>query len=169
MIPALAVVLVFGGLIFVHELGHFLAAKWAGVAVSEFALGFGPRLAGWRRAETEYSLRLLPLGGFVRMAGMGAEGEAAPPVPGSGFGDKPLAWRVGIIAAGPFMNFLLASLLFTVIFGVVGVPRRPTLVLDRVEPGSPAAAVGLRPGDRIVAVDGRPVEAWSDVQARVSR
>ncbi|MBX5477356.1 MAG: site-2 protease family protein, partial [Clostridia bacterium] len=172
----LAVVVVLGGLVFFHELGHFLAAKRAGVQVDEFALGFGPLVWGRRWGETLYSLRLLPLGGFVRMAGMYPEGELPPderiaaagarpgPVaPGRGFNDKPVGTRMGIIAAGPLMNVLLAIVLFVVSYGVLGVPQ-PTLTVDGVVQGMPAAAAGLRAGDRIVEIDGQRLRTWDDLR-----
>ncbi len=169
MTAAVAIVLVFGGLILFHELGHFLMAKRAGVRVDEFALGFGPRVAGVRRGETEYSVRLLPLGGFVRMAGMyPLRDENLPPVPpGRGFNDQSVRQRAGIVMAGPVMNLLLAWVLLTAVLAAVGVPR-PTLEVARVEPGLPAAAAGLRPGDVVLAIDGRRLAGWEDLQQTVS-
>ncbi|EKP93648.1 putative membrane-associated Zn-dependent protease [Thermaerobacter subterraneus DSM 13965] len=158
---------VFALLIVIHELGHFWAAKRSGVLVHEFALGFGPRLAFVRRGETEYSLRLLPLGGFVRMAGMQPDEEGLEDVPPERrFLGRPLGDRVKIIAAGPLMNVALAIVLFALVFAVIGVPvARP--VVGEVVPGYPAAEAGLQPGDRIVAIDGRPVESWDQVVAAI--
>ncbi|HEY8414486.1 MAG TPA: RIP metalloprotease RseP [Thermaerobacter sp.] len=160
-------VAVFALLIVIHELGHFWAAKRKGVLVYEFAVGFGPRLGAVRRGETEYTLRLLPLGGFVRMAGMqpGEEGLEKVPVERR-FLERPLPDRVSIIAAGPLMNVALAVLLFALVFAVVGVPQ-PVPVVAGVEQGYPAAEAGLRPGDRIVAIDGRAVDDWGDVVTTV--
>lgn len=164
----LAIVLVFGGLIFIHEFGHFLAAKRAGVLVNEFALGFGPRLAAFRRGDTVYALRLLPLGGFVRLAGMYPPRDAGEvPPPGRGFNDKTVGQRMGIAAAGPLMNVVLAAVLLTLVLAAVGVPM-PVPTVDAVEPGRPAAEAGLRPGDAIVAVDGRPVREWLQVQQAIA-
>lgn len=175
----IVVAVVLGGLIFVHELGHFLAAKWRDVQVDEFALGFGPLVVGRRRGETLYSLRLLPLGGFVRMAGMYPEGElppderiaapgaeAPPPAPGRGFSDKSVASRMAIIAAGPFMNLLVALLLFVVAYGWLGIPT-PSLTVASLVPGYPAAEAGIEPGDRVVAIDGRPMRQWLDLQRAI--
>lgn len=163
----LLTVVVFGVLIFIHELGHFLAARRAGVRVHEFALGFGPRLLGWRRGHTQYSVRALPLGGFVRMAGMhpGEEDLAEVP-PAERFLHKPVGARAAIIFAGPAMNLALAALLFTILFGWVGVPEF-RLVVAEVLPGSPAEQAGLRPGDRLLAVDGDPLAEWPELVQRV--
>ncbi len=168
MTAALAIVLVFGGLIFVHELGHFLVAKRVGVLVTEFAIGFGPRVAAIRRGETVYALRLLPLGGFVRLAGMYPPRDASEvPPPGRGFNDKTVAQRMAIASAGPAMNVALAAALLALILAVLGV-RLPVPVVDAVEPGRPAAEAGLRPGDAIVAIDGQPVRSWLDVQRAIA-
>lgn len=168
MTAALAIVLVFGGLVFVHELGHFLVAKRVGVMVHEFALGFGPRLLARRRGETVYALRLLPLGGFVRLAGMYPPRDPSEvPPPGRGFNDKTVLQRMAVAAAGPLMNVGVAVLLLAVLLAVVGV-RLPVPVVAGVEPGRPAAAAGLQPGDAIVAVDGTPVRQWVQVQRAIA-
>lgn len=169
MSSALAIVLVFGGLVAVHELGHFLIAKRAGVRVDEFAIGFGPRLAGWRRGETVYNLRAIPLGGFVRMAGMYPPGEGEQPVPpGRGFNDKTVPQRAAIVLAGPLINIFLAAALFVVALSAIGMPDGLLLKIDRVQPGKPAAAAGLRPGDSIVAIDGNRLRDWSELRERVA-
>lgn len=162
----IATVLVFGGIIFFHELGHFLLAKRAGVQVDEFSLGFGPRLTGLRRGETIYSLRALPLGGFVRMAGMypAAPGEEPQAPAGRGFQDKTIGQRTAIVAAGPIFNFILTAFLFTFVLTALGVPREPTLEVAQVQSGRPAAEAGVRAGDRVVAIGGRSLAGWSDLQ-----
>lgn len=149
---------VLGLLIFCHEAGHFMAAKRFGILVQEFALGMGPRLAGVKRGETEYTLRVLPFGGFVRMAG--TDGEDAPP--GRGFADQPVWQRMIVIAAGSLMNFVLAMVLLVLIFAVVGV-NSPTTELAEVMPGSPAQVAGLMAGDRILAIEHAPVREWAEV------
>lgn len=163
-----AIVLVFGGIIIIHELGHFLMAKRAGVQVDEFAIGFGPRLAGYRRGDTDYTLRLLPLGGFVRMAGMfpEEEGEGRHVAPGRGFNDQPVGRRMGIVAAGPVMNLILAAALLTVALAAIGTPK-PTLTVDALEEGKPAAVAGVQPDDRISAVNGRSVADWNEFRRLV--
>ena len=123
----LAFVLVLGPTIFVHELGHFLAAKAVGVKVYEFALGFGPAVWKRRRQDTVYSLRILPFGGFVKLAGMDIpedEDEIIPDEDEGSFNQKSLWQRLAVIAAGPIMNFILAVLLFALYMGLVFIPQQ---------------------------------------------
>ncbi|RYD06573.1 hypothetical protein N752_02585 [Desulforamulus aquiferis] len=109
----IASVVVFGLLIFFHELGHFLVAKRVGILVHEFSLGFGPKVFGFNWGETRYNLRLLPLGGFVRMAGMDPNEEDDKGIPENrAFNRKTVSQRASVIIAGPLMNFILAALLF---------------------------------------------------------
>lgn len=226
----LAFVLVFGTIVLIHELGHFLFAKRAGILVREFAIGFGPKLFSYKKGETQYSIRLLPLGGYVRMAGEDPElvdiktgkevalrqnasgqvthiflnpahgragdvrgrvmnidleqklfirladddGEetdyavdrAAQVVDGHRrtmqiapwdrqFGSKSVGARAATIFAGPLFNIVLAGILYTVLSGVIGIPDHVTL--DRVEPGTPAEAAGLKKGDVILTVNGEKI------------
>ena len=163
-----AFVLVLGPTIFFHELGHFLAAKASGVKVYEFALGFGPALLRRRGRDTVYSLRLLPLGGFVKLAGMDIpedEDAIIPDEDESSFNKKSLSQRLAVIAAGPIMNFVLAVVLFAVYMGLVFIP--PTVQV--VEPGSPAAEVGLLPGDVITEVAGEKIASIREINSIVAR
>jgi regulator of sigma E protease len=165
-----------GLLIFIHELGHFLVAKAMGVGVERFSLGFGPRIWSVRRGETEYCISIVPLGGYVKMTGEEAHGEDAihpatesPPIdPVKSFSAKPLWARALIVFAGPGMNFVLAALIFSVVFAAVGVPVLPATV-GRVPADSAAAEAGLRPRDQIAAIDGRPVEHWGELDEAVVR
>lgn len=166
LLTAVSFVLIFGTIVFFHELGHFAVAKACGVRVYEFALGFGPRLLGLRRGVTQYSIRLIPLGGFVKFAGMDPALDDDQEISADderNFHRRPLWQRMAIIAAGPLMNFLLAFLLIAGYYMVAYVP--PTVI--RVLPGSPAYEVGLVPGDVIVAVDGHGTRSADDVIARV--
>ena len=169
-------IVVLGVVIFVHELGHFLAAKAAGVRVLTFSLGFGKKVLGFRRGDTHYVISALPLGGYVKMAGevdemMGEEIEREEDLefgPGD-FMYAGLPRRFGIIAAGPGMNILLA---FFIYFGVVllsGLTRYPTTEIGHFDPDAPALAreVGLRPGDRIVSVDGVEYTDWASATGRI--
>ncbi|AFV11346.1 RIP metalloprotease RasP [Thermacetogenium phaeum DSM 12270] len=160
-------VLIFAFLIVVHELGHFLVAKMVGIQVDEFSIGFGPKLLGYRgRGDTVYSLRLLPLGGYVRMAGMDPKEDDRI----NGFNKKPLRDRFAVISAGSVMNFVTAIFLFFLTFSLIGVPAPSNSnTIGDVVPGSPAAQAGLRAGDRIVMVDGLPTQNWEDVAGGIRR
>lgn len=149
-------------LVVVHELGHFLTAKRAGVRVLEFAVGFPPRLFAVRRGETEYSVNLLPLGGYVRMVG-----EEDPSDPRS-LAAQSIPWRLVILSGGIIMNVLLAFVLFTV---SAMLPRTETVgnvVILGVRPGSPAEVSGLRPDDVIVSVNGRPIRSLGELRYNVT-
>jgi regulator of sigma E protease len=237
----LAIIVVFGVLVLVHELGHFLLAKRAGILCREFALGMGPKIYSVKRGETEYTLRLLPIGGLVRMAGedpeldilkphmeIGVERDASGKVTrilldnlhgGAGqlltgtvvrfdlehaltltldvqgeqrtfpvhpqaqlvkrdqeiqiapfnrqFKGKTVMQRFWAIFAGPAANFLLAFVLFTVIGFMYGVPN-DVPKLGEVRPGGPAAQAGLLEGDRVLAIEGKPVSSWRDIVEIVS-
>lgn len=166
LVTAVSFIVIFGGIIFFHELGHFAAAKAVGVRVLEFAIGFGPAIGSLRRGDTRYSIRLFPLGGFVRLAGMDPEplpGEEETGKDEGSFNSRPVWQRMAIIAAGPFMNFFLAFLLITGYYAAAYVPPTVTRVIEEM----PAAAAGLEPGDVIVAVDGEPTASADDVIRRI--
>ncbi|CCO09436.1 RIP metalloprotease RseP [Desulforamulus hydrothermalis] len=166
----IASVVVFGLLIFFHELGHFLVAKRVGILVHEFSLGFGPKIIGFHRGGTRYNLRLLPLGGFVRMAGMDPNEEADKDIPvEQTFNHKSAMQRAAVIIAGPLMNFVLAAVLFALILMVQGVPDPSTTKVGEVLAGSPAQQAGLQIGDVIVAVNNQPVQTWDQLVAATNR
>lgn len=163
-------VVVIGILILIHELGHFFVARWTGVGVERFSIGFGPVLLRWRGKETEYVLSAIPMGGYVKMMGEEnpLEGGAAIPFdPKKAFALKPLWARFLIVFAGPGMNFVLAAVIFAAVLATVGRPVWPAAV-GKVTQGSPAAAAGLRTGDVVTAVDGRPVSYWEDLERAVA-
>jgi regulator of sigma E protease len=163
-------VVVLGVLIVVHELGHFLMARLAGVGVERFSVGFGPVLWRFRGKETEYCVSAIPMGGYVKMMGDDEnplEGGRTDTVdPRKAFNLKPVWVRFLIVFAGPGMNFVLAVLLTALAFMAWGRPVVPAVV-GRVADGSAAAQAGIKPGDRIVAVDGRPIKYWDEVLAEV--
>jgi regulator of sigma E protease len=162
----LAFIIVIGILIVIHELGHFVVARLCGVGVERFSIGFGPVLWRYRGKETEYCLSLIPMGGYVKMMGDDEnplEGGAGPTVdPAKAFHGKPLIARFLIVFAGPGMNFVLAAVIFALVFMIVGRPAMPPII-GRVAPDGAAAKVGVATGDKIVALDGRPVKYWEDV------
>jgi len=159
-------VVVLGILIVVHELGHFLMARLAGVGVERFSIGFGPVLWLFRGKETEYCVSAIPMGGYVKMMGDDENplegGKTSTIDPAKAFNGKPLAARFLIVFAGPAMNFVLAAVIAGLMFMLVGRPVAPALV-GRVADGSPAAQAGLKTGDRLVAIDGKPVQYWEDL------
>jgi regulator of sigma E protease len=144
----------FSALIILHEFGHFVAAKWTGMRVERFSLFFPPLLARVRRGETEYAIGAIPLGGYVKISGMSPHEELAPEVAPRAYLRQPVWKRVVVIAAGPTMNVLIAFFILFAIFLANGIPHVDETKLGSVQRGSPAAAV-LRPGDKIVSVDGR--------------
>src|SRR6185436_4542013 len=163
-------VLVLGILILVHEFGHFIVARMSGVGVERFSIGFGPVLLRYRGKETEYCLSLVPLGGYVKMMGDDENplegGKTGTLDPKRSFNLKPLAVRFLIVFAGPGMNFVLAAVIFALVFMILGRPVAPALI-GRVVDAGPVAQAGLKTGDRIVAIDGRAVQYWEDVQKAV--
>jgi len=162
----LAFVVGLGFLIFVHESGHFFMAKLFGVRVLVFSFGFGKRLAGFRKGDTDYRISLVPLGGYVRMAGDAAEENVAG-TPDE-FLSKPKWQRFLILLAGPFMNIVIA-VSFMAIMAMAGMEQLvTTTVVGTVVPGKPAQRAGLTPGDRIIAIKGEPVHDFDDVRLLVS-
>ncbi len=158
-------VFVLGVLILVHELGHFVVARWSGVRVLRFSIGFGPKLWGWRRGGTDYVVSLIPLGGYVKLVGEQRE-EATTSTAGD-FITKPASVRARIIAAGPLVNYLTSILTLWVVL-IIGYPELlPTV--GRLVDGMPAQAAGLQVGDRVVAVDGAPIRTWEDLTKVVHR
>lgn len=165
----LAFAVVLGVLVFIHEFGHYLAARWRGVYVEAFSIGFGRALASWTdRRGTVWKLAWLPLGGYVKLHGQEQPEDVTPEVraswrTGETFHGKSVASRAIIVAAGPIANFLLAGVLFALLFVAVGRPM--TLpVVGEVVATSPAAAAGLQKGDRIDGIDGTPITRFEQIQ-----
>ena len=171
-------ILIFVGGIFVmivaHELGHYLTAKHYGIKVEEFFIGFGPRLWSFRRGETEYGIKALPLGGYVRIAGMNPFQEPAPADRDRVFTAKPRRQRAVVLVAGSFMHFVLAFLLLIGLFVLIGIPRARLAEIEPTLGGrpSPAAAAGLQAGDEVLAVNGEDVaydEFLEAIESNVGR
>src|SRR6202165_5945693 len=159
--------------VFFHELGHFLVARWAGVRVLTFSLGLGPELAGFNdRHGTRWKISAIPLGGYVKFFGDDSEAStpSSEPRPGmseekrqNSFHHKKVGPRAAIVAAGPIANFLLAIVIFTCLFTLIGKPST-TARVDQVEAGSAAAAAGFQSGDVVTAIDGSTIGSFPDMQ-----
>jgi len=152
-------VLLFGFLIFIHELGHFLAAKLSGVKVLKFSIGFGPKIIGKQIGETEYLLSAIPLGGYVKMYGEDVQDEIVEQA--RSFKHQPVYKKIFIVFAGPLFNILGAVLLFWIIF-VGGIPVLKPVIGDVLQ-NSPAYTAGLKTGDRIIEIDGKKISTWFDM------
>ena len=168
MTTLLAFLFVLGVLIFVHELGHFLVARWYGVRVLTFSLGFGPRILALRRGDTEYCVSAIPLGGYVKLAGETVQDDrqGAP----DEFLSKSKWVRFQVYLAGPVMNIALAIIVMTFVLARgadVPLYHSAPPVIGTVEPGSPAERAGLQPGDRILAIDGRQTPTWDSLDMAV--
>lgn len=157
----------------IHELGHFLAAKALGIKATEFFVGFGPRIWSTKRGETEYGVKLLPLGGYVRVVGMNPLEEVAEADLGRTYREQPFWKKSVVVLAGVAMNLLLAYVMFGALLLINGVDRPSTTlseVVTELEDGTatPAASTGLRGGDRIVAIDGVPTPDWTTVGSQLA-
>ena len=160
MLTVLAAIFVFGILITVHEFGHFIVAKMTGMKVEEFAIGFGPCIYQTKDGDTEYSLRLIPLGGYNKIAGMDPEDEPCE----NGFNSKSIPARMAVILAGVFMNFLLPIILFTGIYMVEGQDKIDNApVLGKVVEFSAAERAGLKVGDKILTINDKVITDWRNV------
>ncbi len=145
-----------------HEFGHFAVAKASGMKVTEFFIGFGPKLFSVRRGETEYGIKAIPAGGYVKIIGMSSTEEVAAEDEQRTYRRQRWYKRVATIVAGPASHFLMAYLLLVIIFGFTGRPELSTQI-GLAEPGFPAAAAGLVPGDKVVGIQGVPATNWNDI------
>src|SRR5688572_26195505 len=159
---------VLGVIIVIHELGHFLVAKFFNIKVETFSVGFGPRLVGFRRGETDYRISAFPLGGYVKMAGENPT-DTVTGAPHE-FLSKPKWQRFLVAAAGPAMNVILAVVLLTglYMYGTeVAASAEGLAVVGTVDPGSPAEMAGIQAGDRVVSVNGKTDPNWEELGARI--
>jgi len=166
----LAIVFVFGLLVVIHELGHFLAAKWMGVRVERFSIGFPPRLFGKKIGDTDYCISAIPLGGYVKLSGMidesmdgqltGADYE---------FSSKPVWKRIIIIIAGVVMNFLLAILILSIVSFSKGEVVYPSTEIGSIGQDGIAQRIGLEVGDKIAAIGGVSITTWNEIQTEFIR
>ena len=153
----LITIILLGVLVIAHEFGHFIIAKKNGIWVQEFAVGMGPKIFSRTKGDTEYSIRILPLGGFCRMEGEAEDGASSS----TSFLSKSVGARMAVMAAGPVMNFLLA---FLMIFGLTCTTYTATPVIKEVLPDSAAAASGLEVDDRIQKIDGKTIHIYDELQ-----
>lgn len=161
----IASIVIFGLLILVHELGHYFVARLTGIRVLELAIGFGPKLVGWTKNGIDYSLRIVPLGGFCRMLGESPE-EADEP---DSFPRQSIAKRAATLFAGSAMNLVLALVLFfTIFFFIVGVPDTETSTIGYIVDDSPAEEAGIEAGDIITTIDGNAISTWEEVLTTIS-
>ena len=158
-------VILLGILIFVHEMGHFLVAKFYKVRVEIFSLGFGPKIFQFQRGDTNYCVSLIPLGGYVKMFGDDPSAEVPESERHGSFLHKPVGQRIAIVLAGPLVNFFFAILIFFVI-AIVG-ERMISPILGDVEMDSTAWTYGFRPGDTIQSINGEPIQTWDEVKTKV--
>jgi len=165
MTSTVAIIILLGVLIFVHEVGHFLAAKYFRVGILKFSLGFGRKLIGKKIGETEYVISLIPLGGYVKLLGESEEEHLTEEEKGHSFAAQPVWKRAVIVFTGPFFNFLLAILIFTFAY-IWGVPVL-TSEIGMVASGSPAQEAGISVGDVIVKIDGEGVTRWDQVAKKI--
>ena len=174
MVPFLFVLTV---VVFFHELGHFLVARWCGIRVLTFSLGFGPEIIGFNdRYGTRWKISAVPLGGYVKFFGddnaasapdRAAAAEMSESEKKDSFVYQPVPSRAAVVAAGPIANFVLAVLIFAGIFMIVG-KQTATARVDAVQAGSAAAAAGFKPGDLVVSIDAEKIDSFSDMQRIVS-
>ncbi|WP_422486805.1 RIP metalloprotease RseP [Gudongella sp. DL1XJH-153] len=160
MLTALAAIFVFLLVVLVHEAGHFTVAKMVGIRVNEFAIGMGPKLVQKIKGETKYTLRALPIGGYVKM-----EGEDESSNDPRSFSNVSVWSRIAVITAGAIMNFVLAIVVLSIVAFNVGVP---STTIGEIIDGSPAQEYGIAAGDRIVEIEGVPINNWDDIVTTIN-
>jgi regulator of sigma E protease len=162
LITLISFVVLLAILIFVHEFGHFIAARIGGVGVLKFSLGFGPKIIGKKIGETEYVLSWIPLGGFVKLLGESEDEELGPEEEKRSFLKQHKWKRILIILAGPVSNFLLALLIFSIVY-MSGLPRL-TADIGEMQNESAAKEAGIIKGDKIISIDGNNILYWDDIK-----
>ncbi|ACM19874.1 membrane-associated zinc metalloprotease RseP [Geotalea daltonii FRC-32] len=165
MQSVISAIIALGALIFIHELGHFIFAKWFGVGVDKFSLGFGPKIIGKKIGETEYLLSAFPLGGYVKMVGEGEDAELTEEDKARSFAAKPPLQRIVIVAAGPLFNLLFAYFIFIIVY-MVGVPAATTKIGEVVK-DKPAARAGVQAKDMVTAINGKVVNRWEELSSTI--
>jgi regulator of sigma E protease len=160
--PIVAMLIMLGSLVIFHELGHYLVGRWCGIAIEKFSIGFGHRIASFRRGQTDFLIGWIPLGGYVKFYGSTRNEDVPEHIKGQLYWNAPVWKRFLIVSAGPFANFFLA---FVVFWGMVihGIEHPPATVGDVIE-GGRAQIAGILPGDRFLRVDGQDIRGWTDIE-----
>jgi regulator of sigma E protease len=166
-ITIISVIILLGVLIFIHEFGHFLAAKMMGVGIQKFSLGFGPKLIGKKIGETQYMLSLIPLGGYVKLLGESDKENLTSEEEKRSFLKQPLSKKIFIVAAGPVFNLVLTIFIFSFVY-MVGIPALGTKIGD-VLTKSPASFAGLQKGDIVKSIDQKKISQWEEISEAVSK
>lgn len=163
MQTAIAAIFIFLLVILLHELGHFVVAKLVGIRVNEFSIGMGPKLLQKKKGETQYTLRALPIGGYVSM-----EGEDEESNDPRSFGSVSALSRIAVVAAGAIMNFVLAIIVLSIVSFSMGDLDKPTNTIDGIIPDSPAQDVGIQEGDKFISINNSPVTTWDELSQAIS-
>ena len=170
MTTLISFLVVLGILVFIHELGHFIMAKLSGVGVLKFSLGFGPKIIGIKRGETEYLISALPLGGYVKMVGESTDEEVKPEENEKSFANKPISKKAAIVVAGPIMNLVLAFVLLPLIY-LIGIQIPAYLdkepIIGYVVKGEIADKAGLKKGDIILSIDDESIKNWEGLNTAI--
>jgi membrane-associated protease RseP (regulator of RpoE activity) len=153
--------------VFLHELGHFLTARRAGMKVTEFFLGFGPRIWSFRRGEVEYGIKAIPAGAYVRILGMNNLEEVPPADEARTYRQQGYWSRLSVAVAGSAMHFLIALVLLVMVIAAFGLQRDTSWKISEISPNSPALVAGLQPGDRVTAIDGIPVSTFGELTTQI--
>lgn len=162
---AVPMIVLLGLLIFVHELGHFLVAKYYKVKVEVFSLGFGPKIFKFKRGDTTYAISAIPLGGYVKMFGDDPTAQVSGPEREVAFNHKPVGQRIAVVLAGPLMNFFFALLVFMIV-GLIG-ERAVAPQVGDIKAGTQAYEAGLRSGDKILTANDQQIETWEQLQKEI--
>lgn len=160
-------IVLLGVLVFVHELGHFLVARWCGVRVEVFSLGFGKKIFQYTKDGTNYCISIIPLGGYVKMFGEQPGDSIPESEKKDSFSHKKVSQRMAIVLAGPIMNLLFAFIIFMIVSSLGEMVKAP--VVGEVQPGTVAETIGFKSGDRIVSINSHPITTWDDFQFELDK